>query len=677
MIEFNDFMALYTQNAKSIFKDSKHLFVVDVDKDSLWDTYLNSFPDEYNQVYRTRREMDCSCCRSFVKTFGNVVVIQDNKIITFWDFQTGDSGYDQVLEAMGALVRSHPVRDLYCSKESSIGTPKSKELVDGLVHVWNHLYVTVPKDVFHLSPGSVGETMGKYRSDKDVFKRSLEEISSDAVQEVLDLISEKLLYRGEEWNPVLEKFLKIQKEYKKIKTASQKDNFCWSKSVEVGVSVAKIKNHSIGTLLMDITNGVDTEAAIRKYEVIVAPTNYKRPKAVFTARMIADAQKKVESLGLLESLGRRYAEIGDITVTNVLWANRNAKKAMKTGVNVFEQLKDDVAVSPKNYEGLRGIAIDSFVEMLPEIKSLELLVENRNEGNFFSLIAPTNKNAPSMFKWDNAFSWSYNGNMTDSMKQRVKSAGGKIDGVLRFSIQWNTNKDNPNDYDAHCIEPDNNEIYFQNKARVHGSSGILDVDIIYPGNAVAVENITWSDIRRMKPGKYTFFVHNYSHNGGRSGFDAEIEFNGELYEFSYHKDFKNKESIQVAEVFLDKNQNITIKPLLNHSTSNRVIWNVPTNKFSPVSVFMFSPNYWDEQKGNGNKHYFFVLPNCTNETSPNGFYNEYLKEDLLEHKRVFEALGSKMKVEDTENQLSGVGFSSTKRDYVIAKIDGNVTKIIF
>jgi len=54
-----------------------------------------------------------------------------------------------------------------------------------------------------------------------------------------------------------------------------------------------------------------------------------------------------------------------------------------------------------------------------------------------------------------------------------------------------------------------------------------------------------------------------------------------------------------------------------------------------------------------------------------------LKEGLLDHKRVFEALGSKMKVEQSENQLSGLGFSSTKRDALICKVNGKPVKIIF
>jgi len=107
-----------------------------------------------------------------------------------------------------------------------------------------------------------------------------------------------------------------------------------------------------------------------------------------------------------------------------------------------------------------------------------------------------------------------------------------------------------------------------------------------------------------------------------------------------------------------------------------IIWGINTNTFHPVSVCMFSPNYWDGQKGIGHKHYFFMIKDCINKDKPNGFFNEFLKEDLLKHKRVFEALGSKMKVEDSDNQLSGLGFSSTKRDELVCKLEGHINRTI-
>ncbi len=676
-MNFSEFTVLFEKNAKTMLENSQHLFLANVDKDKLWDAYIESFAPEHNPMYRTRREYDCSCCKSFIRHFGNVVSIQNNKIVTLWDFDTEDEVFQPSIDAMSKLLKSSIVSDVFVTKTNSFGTPVSREYLESkLVQSWNHFHLTIPTSFVVSGSLTVNEMTSTYRDIRNVFKRSLEEITKDSVQTVLDLIDENSLYRGEEWKSVVVKFLSLQNSYSKLKTKKEKENYLWAESMKVGGSVAKIRNHSIGTLLTDISNGVEIDEAVRKYEVIIAPTNYKRPKAIFTAKMVEEAEKTIESLGLTESLGRRHSQIKDITINNVIWANRNAKKSMKTG-NVFESLKNDVAVNPKTFEKIKGIGIEEFIANLPSVKELEILVENRHEGNFMSLISPMDKESPSMFKWNNGFSWSYNGNIADSMKQRVKSAGGNVEGFMRFSLQWNTQNENKNDFDDHCTEPDSNEIYYGNKRAVHRSSGVLDVDIIHPTNLPAVENITWSDERRIQYGKHVLYVHCYSNNGGNTGFEAELEINGQLYEFSYGKGLRTGEKVVVAEVTKNKDGSFSIGNSLPSSVSTRDVWGLKTNQFVPVSVTMFSPNYWDGQVGIGNKHYFFILSGCKNESNPNGFYNEYLKEDLMRHKKVFEALGSKMKVENSDSQLSGLGFSSTKQDYVIAKVDGKITKIIF
>jgi len=48
----------------------------------------------------------------------------------------------------------------------------------------------------------------------------------------------------------------------------------------------------------------------------------------------------------------------------------------------------------------------------------------------------------------------------------------------------------------------------------------------------------------------------------------------------------------------------------------------------------------------------------------------------MKHKRVFEALGGKMKVEEVDNQLSGLGFSLTQRGEIVVKVKGQIERIM-
>lgn len=678
-MRFLELKEMIVTHFNEMVSDAENLFEVEVNKDEMYELYLNSFPEGMNEVYRERREYDCSCCKQFIRNIGNMVVIKNNKVETIWDINTGDADFQMVMDALSEYIHARPVTDVYVTKESQVGTKSNKEMLpSGEVKTWNHFYVRIPNRFVDKSHRSEGDIKGTFRDTRNVFKRSLDEIDRESVDTVLELINQNSLYKGSEWKAVLENFLRYKNEYMSIPD-SEKENYAWEKSTKAGAVVGKIRNHSIGTLLVDISEGMDLDTAVKKYEKIVAPANYKRPKAIFTKKMLEAAQKTVEELGYMDSLPRRFARLDDISVNNILFANRDAAKRISG--NVFEDMATDVVVNPKRFSKVEEISIDQFVsDVLPTARELEVFFENRHAQNMVSLIAPQNPDAPTMFKWNNGFGWAYTGNMTDSnIKENVKSAGGRVDGVLRFSIQWNDLEPDRNDLDAHCIEPDGHEISFRTskKPRRSSMSGQLDVDIIHPKkDHPAVENIVWNDKSKMQPGVYKFFVHNYTYRGGRNGFRAEIEFDGQIHYFDYSKELRDDERVYVAEVTLDERGVFTIKDLLPSNVSSREVWGVKTNQFIPVSVMCYSPNYWDEQSGIGHKHFFFMLKDCVNPERPNGFYNEFLRQELVEHKRVFEALGSRMAVQDVDDQLSGIGFSSTKRAELIVKVKGATERTI-
>lgn len=677
-MEFTEMRSMMMEHFKKMVKDVDHLFEVEVDKDELWNLYLDSFPAGTNEIYRERREHDCSCCRHFIKTIGNAVVIKNNQITTIWDFRTDDSTYQPVLDAVSDFVKSHAISDVYVSKLKKIGTLKNYEMLEnGKIQEWSHFYLELPDNLVDRTNRSEGDIKGSFRDVKNVFKRSLDEISEESILTVLELISSNTLYKGEEWKAVLQEFLKYKKEYKKIKV-EQKENYAWEKSIKAGPVIGKIRNHSIGTLLVNTSEGMDLDTAVKKYEQIVAPANYKRPKAIYTKKMLEDAKKTITELGYLDSLNRRFATPDDISANNLLFLNRDTAKRVGGG-DVFSEMEKDVAVNPKQFSRVEEIGIEKFVkDVLPTVSEVEVYLENKHAKNMVSLITPENRDSKSMFKWDNGFSWAYTGNMADSdIRENVKMAGGKVDGVLRFSIQWNENGRDNSDIDAHCIEPNRNEIYYGNNRKPYISrlGGQLDIDIIRPDGKIAVENITWNNKEQMIPGIYEFFVHQY--NGMTTdGFRAEIEFDGQIHSFDYHKPTKCNQKIKVAQVILHQNGTFTIKELLPSSVSSCEVWGLQTNQFVPVSVICYSPNYWDEQKGIGHKHYMFILKGCVNPEMPNGMFNEYLKEELMQHKRVFEALGSKCHVEDCDDQLSGIGFSSTKRAEMIVKVKGQTERVM-
>lgn len=667
-MEFIKFKRAVRAQFDRLVNGADMLFLTDVDKDALWDCYLNSFPEEERQSH------NCNNCKHYIRHYGRVVAIKDNKVVTMWENLQLDEPYATVARNLDALVKSKPVVDVFVTGEPNLGIDHNNAYVDGLqgprAITWSHLYFYMPSRLVYKGHDSNEAVMGRYRTSKQVFKRALDELAVDSVETVLDLIGQNALYRGEQFKGALEAFLKCKRVYSDVPDG-EKDNWCWSKFNKAGSSVS-IRNTAIGTLLVDISSGRELDDCVTAYERITAPENYQRPKSIVTKRMIEEAQKKVQELGLMDSLPRRHAALEDITVNNVIFANRDAKKVMAG--NIFEELAADTKVNPKKFDKLTEISIDDFIaNVVPTATNIEVLMESRLSNNLVTLTAPVNKDAKNLFKWPNNFAWTYNGGVADSIKEKVRAAGGQTEGFLRCSLAWS----NYDDLDLHVTEPSYTEIYYSN--RTGKSGGKLDVDenAGYGKTRKPVENIIWVDERKMFEGNYTVYVHNFHcRETIDTGFTLEIEHNGEVRQFVYDKPVPHKKNVKVAEITYSKSKGIQIRELIPSTSNSSIgIWNIDTNKFHKVNVMMLSPNYWDEQ-GIGNKHYFFMLDDCKNPEPVRGFFNEYLNSELTPHRKVFEVLADKMKTPYQEHQLSGLGFSSTMRNSVIVKVDGTFSRTL-
>lgn len=658
--------------SKQFDRMRKHdMFRTQVEKDLLWEMYLKSFPPGSNPIFRERTEYDCQCCKQFIRTVGNVVAIIDGRVESIWDAKIEDENYQVVAKTMGALVTSAPIDNVFLHVEPTAGTDKNfQQLLDG-VKTWEHFFINIPKE-YVTTKVNIGPKLSDTKSTYDVMFRSLSEITVDSIDTVLELIAQNSLYRGEEHKFVLDAFRKLKLKFDKLTSDCIKGDFVWSQIKSTPASVSRIRGTVIGTLLVDLSEGKELETSVASFEAKVAPTNYKRPSSLITKSMIEQARKKIEEMGLSSALERRFATISDITVNNILFANRKARKNMAG--DVFAELSGQVSEKPKNYDKIEEVSIDKFIaDILPKADSIEILFENRHAGNLVSLVAPVNPTAGMLFKWPNNFSWSYNGELADSIKERVKKAGGNVSGDWCNRLAWY----NYDDLDFHMKEPKGNKIYFGNKGP-SPCGGQLDVDMNAGGTHTRkpVENIFYQDKRRMQEGKYSLQVHNYNRRESIDvGFEVEMDWLGTIHRFAYDKPVKDGETVIVAEIEYSHANGVKILKSLPSSQSVREVWGIPTQTFHKVTVLMLSPNYWDTKEV-GNRHFFFMLDGCLNDGKARGFFNEFLKSEFDAHRKVFEIVGSKMKTEESNNQLSGVGFSSTQRNNVLCRVKGTFSRTI-
>lgn len=653
MSTFNRFAAALATNFTQLSK--QELFKVDLEGDYLWEQYIAAFPEGTNPIYRVRTEHDGSYDRNFVRQLGGIITLTNNGPKTIWSLEGLEEPYATVAAKLDALVKSRPFASLFRTKEAKYGYVSTIEKLDnGQTHRWYHFHADIANA--HRT-NDVGTVVGNFNTTVAVFKRGMEELKPEALETVLELIADNALYRGSEFKTAVSDFLKFQTKYLNL-SALEQNHLLWASA---NSPVSRLRNTAIGTLLTDLSEGKELDAAVRSFEQKVAPTNYKRPTAVISASMVKEAMATINSLGLETALERRFAKLSDVSVNNVLWVNNESKALMKGGIE--DLLMGAVVVKPSKEEPTEISVDDFFKEILPKTTGLELLLKNQNVANLMSLTAPVHADVEKLFKWDNNFAWSYKGGITDSLKERVKAAGGNTNAAMRVSLGWY----NLDDLDLAAVTPSGGHIYFGNKA------GVLDVDMNAYGamSRTAVENLSWSSAS-LKDGTYTIQVTQFNQREKEDyGFVMEIENNGKVTQYFHDKELKQKSLITAFVIEVNNKVVVKVEAHSDFRTQGRseVHWNVQTEKFTKVNTVMLSPNYWDGQEI-GNKHWFFVLDGCENDEPTRGIYNEFLKGSLDKHRKVFEVLGNKTKCQPIDGQMSGVGFSSTKKDSVILRAIG-------
>ncbi len=620
--------------------------------EDLFDVYLAAFPKGTNPMFRERTEFDCNCCKQFIRRLGHLVAIKDNEYVTVWGDLNLPHPYKQVADTLDRAVRAAMIKTVFRTKEKKYGVAHNFDAKTG--QKFEHFHGEVAKKHYSPTPDT---PRGAIDTTFQVAKRGLLEFKEEHLDAVLDLIDSNGLYKGAEYRQSVVDFQKFLKGFKE---AGSTNLYIWA---NLDNPKARLRSSVLGTLFTDLAEGKDFEQAVKAFETKNAPQNYKRPTAIITQRMLEEAQQKITDLGLGAAIYRRLLKLSDVSLNDVLWADNEAKSQMKDGIASL--LANSVKKSAPDETKATSIDAGEFLSaILPKAKSLEVYVANRHAGNFVSLT--TGDDPAKLFQWDNPAAWSYDGDVTDSVKQRVKAAGGNISAKLRVSLSWF----NTDDLDLFARLPGGEHIYYGNKM------GILDVDMNV-GNPVrnAVENLAFNNAK-LKDGIYTIGVHQFRQRESEDvGFSLEVEFGGVIQQFSYQKIARGLIHCLTLTVKNGALVKTEVAPGLVGGTASQEKWGVMTESLVPVAAVLNSPNHWGDSKV-GAKHVIFALKGCKNPEPVRGIYNEFLRSDLHPHRKVFEVLGAKTKCKPSDEQVSGVGFTAARNDSVTVVVDGRRSYIL-
>jgi hypothetical protein len=648
------------------------LFRTDVSRDELWNTYLENSPDV---IFRSKKENDCSCCRNFVKNIGNVVGIINGKVVSIWDVKTGNPDYDKITRVMSELVHSKSITNIFVVPENQYG---SGPTTTSYGVTFEHFHTVVPNK-FIMDGKQIGTFLSNKKASIGVFKRAMQEITRDAINMYFDLLAENKVYRGTEFENNVTIFADIKRKYDELQTETEKDIFMWSLSKHNGVGVVEtvhgVKNGAIGTLLEDFSNSVEVSVALDKFENVMR--HYQRTTSLPTNTVVERAKIRIDELGLTSTLKRRVANVYDIPVPVVNYKRIVEPNFNNTEENVF----DNIPTKSKQKHFRPGektpeMSLEEFIKnVIPRTKSIQLLMEQRLSRNLVALTAPLDNNAGKLFYWENRIGWSYRHGSADggAIKERVKNSGGNVDAPLRISLLF----EGRSDLDLGLYEPEIDEecyrIYYGNVRRFSPLGGQLDLDAngVDGPKEFPCENIFYRNLSELKPGHYKCYVNNYNKRDELTTFKFQVQINNEVKDYVHENKLKDCEAVNIG--YFDVVDSTNIKFVSNFpeetSSNSGSVWGIKLNEFVDVNMILPSPNHWKGEAVNkGNKHMFFILEGCRPTEPVNGFFNEFVINELRDFRKVLEHIGGNAAEETSHTPMCGIGFSETLNDHFFVKV---------
>lgn len=370
------------------------LFTTNVNPETLWHEYLNSFAEPQRQYH------NCHACRRFIQTYGGLVYIDADgrKNSPIWNVLAPER-YQTAANALSRLVARSAVTGVFHSSEKVWGLP-----VTGL---WKHFAVVPPKDMVWKHPiQTTFQAMAEKKQDHETVINALVAFPIAIVDQALALLEADAVYRAEKvigparW---LHKLQEIRRDHK----GDTLKHLLWREIAMAPAGFCHPRSSMIGTLLEDLQAGLPFDDVKRRFDAKMQPGVYGRSVAPVKSGQILAAERLVEGLQAQGSLARRYARLDDLrllwptVVVKPSWPASALNEQMigrgKRG-GVFASLQEERKQGQIQIDG-KAISMTKFIaDILPRANSIKILAPQR--GHYGALTTAVNADAPPILQWD-------------------------------------------------------------------------------------------------------------------------------------------------------------------------------------------------------------------------------------------------------------------------------------
>jgi len=370
----------------------------DASPEALWNSWLLNIPPEKRQHY------NCHCCRRFIQKYGGLVLVNPNGTDEplFWKMpESTDFGILRAsVETLYELVLYADVSGVFYPRPDRVlGVASGPGLMNGFGEYWTHLHSSLHESCAHgsrLLNWSQAEAAKK--EDFRCLTEALGVYDKKTVETAVHLLEHETLYRGEKVLGAAQWLLKVITGIDSLPSVgNRRNNFLWTKVARALPGYCTPKSGMIGTLLDDIKSGMSFETFAARFKAKMAPNQYMRPQAPPSAGNGAAAEKAVETLGISQSLKRRFARLDEVTQA---WAPKTAAPVLSgvfAGVPVkgYSKSSGNNMVIPET-----AITWRKFSEtVLPGAVSVKLKVPYGLKP-FVALTTAQDPDAPPIIKWD-------------------------------------------------------------------------------------------------------------------------------------------------------------------------------------------------------------------------------------------------------------------------------------